>query len=697
MWSRQTPIITLLSIIIVASACLSAAIPYDTLVTISRRATYDVELSPLGQVVDSRVTVKIGVRNNSSYVVMVDLRDLEEDVGIVEVSPVPVWREPLAPGYELLGWSLGVPPRESLEVVVRGVPLEDPPLRVEVYYYVNGEPAYPYRRGDVWKLKVGVGDRLKIAIRLVNELPRLFDGRGYVKVPLSVLVTIPFPGDVLELEESSMEPSKLMVNSWLLIVLGEEWLNATYRVEDLGAWGEVNLNPITITYSPIQQALTLAESPEEARHMAETLLALKETLASLRGGVEAASQALRLMSDALNTPPAVAKSEIQGHELSGALRRYADYLEGLAGAVGSMSGQASRSYDLLIQVISSIDPSLLANPSPELQELMYRLSLLSQSLRGVSVQLGRASASLKEMSEAVEGLENATESLSVGLTALSEELSLLSRQLRSMSDQLSAVEEGLYSVEAGLAVLSKIYEARALVLAGQERVRSFQQALLSVSRAWGFLGSSEPRAAVGYRLSREGGYYVLSDIRVRCSGKCTVTWLRLEVRNGRIRGLRIGAEGQGPANMTSIRVEVLNDSRVVLLPVFSEAGGELVHPLVGEYSIIIESSGRPDVTVTPLCVWESDYVAVERQDVTYRVSVGMPILSQEVPPELPPISAPEKPRQGLEPLYLALVSTALLAALWYARRVRRRGLEDAELEEVEEEVRELERKLSSSL
>ena len=683
--------VLLLVVIMVFSACLGASLPYSILVTISRRATYDRELNPLGHVVDDRVTVRIVVRNNSSYPVTVNLRDLEEKVKVVEVSPEPAWREVLAPGYELLGWSLRVLPRESLEVTVRGIPLESPPLRVEVYYYVNGEPAYPYRKGDVWKLRVSVGDRLKVAVKLVNELPRMFDGQGYVKVPVSALVTIPFP-DVLELEQSSAEPSRLMANSWFLTVLNEEWLNATYRVKSLGAWGEVNLDPITVTYSPIQQGPALAGSPEEARRLAETLSALKETLASLGEGIEAVSQALLLTSDSLALPSVTVEGEVPERQLSSALRQYAKYLEKLAGALKSMSCQAGESYDLLIQVISGIDPSQLANPSPELQELMLRLSLLSHGLKVASTQLEKASRGLEAMSEAAEGLENATERLSTTLVSLSDKLNDLSRQLRGLADQLSAMREGLRQVETALETLSEVYEAKALALAGQERVGSFQQALLTAPRAWGFLGSSEPRVAVGYRLIRRGEEYVLSGIEVRGSGKCLITWLKLEVRNGRIVGFRAGAE---PANLTSVRVGLFNASRVMLLPVFGEAGGELTHPLVGEYSVTIESSGRPNVAVTPVCVWKGDYIALEEQEVICRVSIEMPILSREAPPELPPVSVPKKPRRRLEPYYLVLALAAVLVAVWYARRARRKRLEDAELDKIEREILELERRLSS--
>ena len=686
-------LITLLLIIVLVIPAPLSALPYSSLVSITRSASFEEELNPLGEPVSSKVTVKITVHNNFTYPITVNVWDLEEKVRVTEFSAELVSRESLAPGYELLYWRVRVPPSESEEISLTGTPLEEFPLRVEVYYYVNDEPAYPYRKGGVWKLKVEVGDRFKVAIKLVNELPRFFDGKSYVKVPISALVTIPFPDDVLELEDSNLEPSRLMANSWILTVTREEWLNVTYRVESLGAWGEVNLDPISITYSPFQRVggFVAPSQAGEAERMAETLSILKDTLASMREGVQGTAQMLSLIADSMEFTSVQPVGGPEGYKLSEALRRYSEFISGLSEAVKSMSKRAKRSSDLLVEVIASIDPTLLVNPTPELRELMYQLSALTYGLSAISGQLETAGSTLREMSEGVEGLENATESLTETLTTISEQMEELSQQLKAASEQMKALGEGLLQVEQVLDTLSETYGETARALRGQEKIQSFLEEFYTSSRAWGSLDLGGSSPAVGYELTKEGSGWVLDNIRLRGDRECLVTWLKVEVEEGRISGLRFE---NNPENLTSIRVELLDEGRVLLVPVFSRPGGYVSHPLAGKFSVTIESSVKPVVSVTPVCSYAGDYVTVKSQEVSYTVSVEMPILSREKPPELPFIPTPEKRRKA-EYLYLVAIALVVVAAVWYIRKLTKKGVEHAELSEIEREMDEIERELAA--
>ena len=380
------------------------------------------------------------MRNNFSYPLTLYVHDIETDVKISECSDPPVAVEKLSESLYLITWKVKVDPFETKEIQVDSIPKEELPLLVKIFYIVNGKEIKPVKEGKMLKLKVNKGDRITLCLKFENNLPRLFDGPMYEKSPINVLVSMPFPDDILELEEANVPQSQLMANSWILTVYDETWLNATFKVKSLGAWGEVNLDPISISYSIIQQANpALDQQISESHQLSETLSALASTANSLGAGIQGISSALSAMSKALKTPlPENANRETE-YELSQVLEQYSKALSKAASSLAAMSGEAKNSLNLLTDIILTADPSLITNPTPELQQLMMQLTMLSVQLKIVSAQLSTASVGIRELSTGVEALENATTDLSKRLTQMANQLNVLSDKLGDLAEQSSLV------------------------------------------------------------------------------------------------------------------------------------------------------------------------------------------------------------------------------------------------------------------
>ncbi len=677
-------------LLMLTSQALLAA-PYSAFVTISRSVTFSRTLNPLGEVVSTEVTTKITIQNNLTFPLTLYVYDIEEEVGALEISHTPFIRRTLVPGYELLGWHLKVGSLDTAEITIRGTPLEELPLDIEIYYCINGKPAAPVKEGKVWKLKVDIDDRLTIALKLTNRLPRLFNGISYDKIPLSVLVSIPFPEDILELEYSNMEPSRLLASSWILTTMNTQWLNVTYRVKSLGAWGEVSLEPITITCLPSQDTSSMELlQAREAEQLAKTLMTIQATIKVLRIELQSITQAIVLAADSIKVPEVDVKALEDEHKLSKALKEYSNYMLEVAEMLDTLSNQTEESIDLLIKLISVIDPSQLTNPSPEFRNLMANLTAISYGLTTASTQLEIMSESLGMLSEGVEGLENATEALSHTLLSISQQVQMISKRLNEIAEHLSMLDRGLYSVEEVLANLSSAYFEKARVLMSRQALQGFQQRFCAISRAWAVLSREDVRMPIGYRLSRRDNEWIVSDVRIRNLEEHVVMWLSIKVENGLIESLTFERQ---PANLTSALIELSEDRTAVLIPVFSQVNGKLAHPILGEFSLAVKAEGRPRVVIEPLYVPEDEYIIISRQSTSYTFSIEMPILSREVLPSLPTMPIYEE-EVGLRIPYRAILTSVLLLIIIVCiYRMTKRRAEDVELAKLEEELYEVERRL----
>ncbi len=685
---KATIIIFLLFMI--STSAYSHSLPFSSVATISRKVSIKVAVNPLSQIKSIVKTSTISVRNNFSYPLTLYVHDIETDAKITEYSDPPVAIEKLAESLYLMTWKIRVGSFETKEIRVDSIPKEDLPLRVGIYYIVNGKENKPIKEGQLWKLEVNKGDKITLCLKFENGLPRVFNGLTYEKSPISVLVSMPFPDDILELEEANVPQSQLMTNSWILTVYDETWLNATFKVKSLGAWGEVNLDPISISYSIIQQANpALDQQILESHQLSETLSALASTAASLEKGVQGISSALSAMSVALKSPlPENANREVE-YELSKVLEQYSKALSKAASSLAAMSNEAKNSLNLLTDVILTIDPSLISNPTPELEQLMMQLTMLSVQLKIASDQLSATSVGLKELSTGVEALENTTSDLSKRLMQMTSQLNVLSDELGALAEQASLVGKGINALETTLTALSNTYSSREALLASQKSLFTFQLQYYTTSRAWGTFKRYIEKLPVGYRLTNCSGWRI-SKIEVKNDKKCTILWLLIRSKNGRISGIEF--ENQ-PENLTSTYVKLLGNGSAMVVPIFSAVSGELEHPILGKFSVDIKADSSEDIEVRTLSVCGDKYIHEEEQKITYSISLEVPILSRKVQIEIPSFEEEKKTKNLFAEYFIvAVIATALIA---FAIRWRpRKRIEDRDLAEIEKELEILEKNLS---
>lgn len=683
----KAAIVILLLFVIGTSTC-SSALPFSSVATVSRKVSIKVTVNPLSQIKSIAEVTTISVRNNFSYPLTLYVHDIETDVEISEYSDPPVAVEKPAESLYLITWKVKVDPFETKEIRVDSIPKEELPLHVRMYYIVNGEEIKPVKEGQVWKLKVNKGDKITLCLKFESNLPRLFDGLMYEKSPISVLVSMPFPDDILEFEEANVPQSQLMANSWILTVYDESWLNATFKVKSLGAWGEVNLDPISISYSIIQQANpALDQQISESHQLSETLSALASTADSLRTGIHGISSALSAMSETLKTPlPENANREAE-YGLSQVLEQYSKALSKAASSLAAMSSEAKNSLNLLTDVILTVDPSLITNPTPELQQLMMQLTMLSVQLKIASAQLSAASVGIRELSTGVGALENATTDLSKKLTQIANQLNVLSNKLGDLAEQASLVGKGMNVLETTLTALSNAYSSKEALLTRQKSLLAFQRRYYTTSRAWGTFKRYIEKLPVGYKLINHSDRWRISKIEVKNEKKCTILWLLIRSHSGRVLGVEF--ENQ-PENLTSTHVKLLDNGSAVAIPIFSTDSGELEHPILGKFSVEIKASSSEDIEMYALATCGDKYIHVEDQKVTYSISLEVPTLSRKVQIEIPSIKEEKKTKRPLAEYLIAAIIAAALLALAIRWRPRKR-VEDHDLAEIEKELEDLEK------
>jgi len=685
---KATIIIFLLFMI--STSAYSHSLPFSSVATISRKVSIKVAVNPLSQIKSIVKTSTISVRNNFSYPLTLYVHDIETDAKITEYSDPPVAIEKLAESLYLMTWKIRVGSFETKEIRVDSIPKEDLPLRVGIYYIVNGKENKPIKEGQLWKLEVNKGDKITLCLKFENGLPRVFNGLTYEKSPISVLVSMPFPDDILELEEANVPQSQLMTNSWILTVYDETWLNATFKVKSLGAWGEVNLDPISISYSIIQQANpALDQQIFESHQLSETLSALASTADSLEKGIQGISSALSAMSEALKTPlPENANREAE-HELSKVLEQYSKALSKAASSLAAMSNEAKNSLNLLTDVILTIDPSLISNPTPELQQLMVQLTMLSVQLKIASAQLSATSVGLKELSTGVEALENTTTDLSKRLMQMTSQLNVLSDELGDLAEQASLVGKGVNALKTTLTALSNAYSSKEALLVSQRSLLAFQHRYYTTSRAWGTFKGSIEKLPIGYKLINYSNRWRISKIEVKNEKKCTILWLVIRSRSGRVLGIKF--ENQ-PENLTSVFVKLLDNGSAMAIPIFSTDGGELEHAILGKFSVEIKAGSSEDIEAYALAACGDKYINVEDQKVTYSISLEVPTLSRKVQIKIPTFEEEKKTKRLFVEYLIATIIAAALITLAIRWRPRKR-IKDRDLAEIEKELEDLEKRL----
>ena len=685
----KATIVILLIFVISASAC-SHALPFSSIATVSRNVSIKVTVNPLSQIKSISETTTISVRNNFSYPLTLYVHDIETDVKISECSDPPVVVKKLAESLYLITWKVEVDPFKTKEIRVDSIPKEELPLLVKIFYRVNGKEIKPVKEGKMLKLKVNKGDKITLCLKFENNLPRLFDGLMYEKSPINVLVSMPFPDDILELKEANVPQSQLMTNSWILTVYDETWLNATFKVKSLGAWGEVNLDPISISYSIIQQANpALDQQISESHQLSETLSALASTTDSLGTGIQGISSALSATSEALKTPLPENANRKAEYELSQVLEQYSKALSKAASSLAAMSGEAKNSLNLLTDLILTADPSLITNPTPELQQLMMQLTMLSVQLKITSAQLSATSVGLRELSTGVEALENATTDLSKRLTQMANQLNDLSDKLGDLAEQASLVGKGVNALKTTLTALSDAYSSKEALLESQRSLLTFQHQYYTTSRAWGTFKGSIEKLPTGYKLINHNDRWMISKIEVKNEKKCTILWLVIRSRSGRILGIKF--ENQ-PENLTSIFVKLLDNSSAIAIPIFSTDNGELEHPILGKFSVEIKAGSSEDIEVYALAACGDKYINVEDQKVTYSISLEVPTLSRKVQIKIPSFEEEKKTKRPFAEYLIAAIIAAALIALAIRWRPRKR-IEDRDLAEIEKELEDLEKRL----
>ena len=158
-----------------------------------------------------------------------------------------------------------------------------------------------------------------------------------------------------------------------------------------------------------------------------------------------------------------------------------------------------------------------------------------------------------------------------------------------------------------------MYSSKEALLVSQRSLLTFQHRYYTTSRAWGTFKGSIEKLPIGYKLVNHSNKWKISKIEVKNEKKCTILWLVIRSRSGRVLGIKFKNQ---PENLTSVFVKLLDNSSAIAIPIFSTDNGELEHPILGKFSVKIRAGSSEDIEVYALAACGDKYINVENQKVT---------------------------------------------------------------------------------
>jgi len=230
--------------------------------------TLNVKYAPTGELIDKLVSVRFEIYNNGSSPVTVNVIDRVENVNSSTISVL--YGTPEYSKLERFGnvtkitWeNVTVESGKSVRYQYSAESLIKPPIDVDVTLLLNGKPTNITKMDETYFINANLSDVVSIELKMKNAQTPLYiaDNRTAVQ-PLLCTTSLALSDDYFSGIKSSPNPNSTTVfagktvMTWITFLGNEtQTYNASATVSNVGSWGEITIDPITIQVSSSSETL----------------------------------------------------------------------------------------------------------------------------------------------------------------------------------------------------------------------------------------------------------------------------------------------------------------------------------------------------------------------------------------------------------------------------------------------------------
>jgi len=229
----------------------------------------EIRYAPTGDLLEKSVSVRIEIYNNGSSPVSLKVIDRVASINsstltVLYGTPEPTKMLKNFGNLTKLIWeNVTVDGGKTVRYRYTAESLRKIPIEVNTTLLVNGKPAYINESSGIYSVNANLSDVIGFRLRIKNVQQPLYTSYNRTAVqPLLCTTSLALSNDYFSGIKTSPKANSTTalagktVMTWITFLGNEtQTLNASASVTDVGAWGAVTLDPITIQISSSSETL----------------------------------------------------------------------------------------------------------------------------------------------------------------------------------------------------------------------------------------------------------------------------------------------------------------------------------------------------------------------------------------------------------------------------------------------------------